>query len=148
MNCSANFEVTPLCQYVSSFISATDLSTIILSRCVSGTVLTTLDDNTVRKAITSDSDRAVPAMNTALYTLFIRRLYHACLKYILNFIYCFLSVSSLFLPSHISFPFPISFRITSFFSPIFSLITKSTLKADTPIPRTAHGNHHATFILH
>ena len=60
--------------------------TIVLSLCVSGTVFTTLADSTVRKAITSASERAVPAMNTALYTRFTRRLYHACLKYNPNFI--------------------------------------------------------------
>ena len=62
------------------------LTLSILSRCVSGTVLTTLEESTVRKAITSATDTAVPAINTALYTRFTRRLYHACLKYNPNFI--------------------------------------------------------------
>ena len=62
------------------------LTLSILSRCVSGTVLTTLEESTVRNAITRASERAVPAMNTALYTLFTPRLYHACLKYNPNFI--------------------------------------------------------------
>ena len=44
-----------------SFRSSILEITIVLSRCVSGTVLTTLEESTVRKAITSATDTAVPA---------------------------------------------------------------------------------------